>query len=262
MSKESRSSLEDSILESMDSDDQALLPYLPYILQDIWTLGTDPPAIITLIQENYDQTKDISILDLGCGKGAVSIQLADTLGCHCHGIDGVASFIEDAHDYAIRFAVDTLCSFEVGDIRKKILQLPSYDIIILGAIGPVFGNYTDTLRKIKSHLNPGGAVIIDDAYYADGLAPDAEYQRRSDILSQINSAEMVIVDEHILPNEVIQQANRKMYQQIESRSTELIKRHPQKKVLFEKYLKAQQVENEILESHVINTIFLLQEKIG
>lgn len=253
-------SLEISILESMDSEDRAILPHLWYILQDIWTLGTEPKAIINLLKDQYVEKENLSVLDLGCGKGAVSIQLAAALGCRCYGIDGIASFIEDAHQYARKFNVEDLCTFEVGDIRKKIKEFSAYDVIVLGAIGPVFGNYAETLQTMKSHLLPGGSIIIDDAYHIDDLHSETAYQSRSQISRQIHAEGMEIIDEHIFSKKVMQHANEEMFQNIKSRCEELILQFPDKKQLFEDYLKSQLDENQILESDVINAIFLLQKK--
>lgn len=253
-------SLKDSILESMDCEDRALLPHLPCIVQDIWTLGSDPKAIINLLKNKCVKTRDLSVLDLGCGKGAVSVQLSKELGCRCHGIDGIASFIDEARQYAKQYNVEELCTFEVGDIRKKIKELPSYDIIILGAIGPVFGSYTETIEKIKSHLNPKGFIVIDDAYLNDNAPSRPGYKTKTQLLAQIHATGMEIIDEHIFSKERMEQSNLDMFQKIKFRCEELMVKHPDKKQLFENYVNAQREENQILETDVINAIFLLQER--
>lgn len=253
-------SLKDSILESMDCEDRALLPYLPYIVQDIWTLGTDPQTIIELLIANIYRTSRRSVLDLGCGKGAVSVQLSKELGCRCHGIDGIASFIDEARQYAKQYNVEELCTFEVGDIRKKIKELPSYDIIILGAIGPVFGNYTETIDKIKSHLNPKGFIVIDDAYLIENAPSRPEYKNKTHLLAQIHTMGMEVIDEHIFSKKRMEHTNAEMFQKIKLRCEELMVKHPDKKQLFEDYLQAQIEENRTLESDVVNTLLLLQRR--
>ena len=253
-------SLKDSILESMDGEDRALLPFLPYLVQDIWTLGTDPNAVIELLIANLNGTSKLSILDLGCGKGAVSVHLSEELGCRCHGIDGVATFIDEARQYAKQYNVEELCTFEVADIRKKIKELPSFDIIILGAIGPVFGSYAQTIEKIKSRLNPKGFVIIDDAYLIENASSRPGYKKKGQVHTEIRSAGMEIIDEHIFSKKRMEHTNAEMFQKIKYRCEELVFKHPDKKQLFENYLKAQMEENQILESDVVNAIFLLQER--
>ena len=141
--------IEESVVIAMDGSDQKLFPYLPYILQDLWEIGADPEIIIGLIKKYFDNYTDLKILDLGCGKGAVSIKISKTLGCKCYGIDAVPEFIKYAQYKADEFQVSHLCKFEPGDIRKKIEKLTDYDIIILGAIGPVFGDYYKTLSTLS-----------------------------------------------------------------------------------------------------------------
>ena len=47
------------------------------------------------------------------------------------------------------YRLSHLCSFETGDIRKKIKELNNFDIIILGAIGQVFGDYFTTGNMVS-----------------------------------------------------------------------------------------------------------------
>ena len=68
--------IEESVLTAMDCTDSEILPYLPYILQDFWEIGSDPDVIIDLLKKHLSNTNNFKVLDLGCGKGAVSIIIA------------------------------------------------------------------------------------------------------------------------------------------------------------------------------------------
>ena len=74
-------SIEESVVTAMDGSDKELFPYLPYILQDIWEIDTDPATVIDILKANFQDFADLKILDLGCGKGAVSVKVAAALGC-------------------------------------------------------------------------------------------------------------------------------------------------------------------------------------
>ena len=64
-------SLEESVVIAMDGSDPELFPFLPYIMQDLWEIGSDPETIIRLIRKHADKPAGMKVLDLGCGKGAV-----------------------------------------------------------------------------------------------------------------------------------------------------------------------------------------------
>jgi len=158
---------EESVVTAMDGFDKELFPFLSYILQDLCEIGADPDAIIRLIRKHGKRYPELKVLDLGCGKGAMSVKVAKALGCRCYGIDAIPEFITFAHQKAIEYEVTHLCTFEVADIRKKVKDLSDYDIVILGAIGPVFGDYYITLITLTDCIKPQGIFIIDDGYIED-----------------------------------------------------------------------------------------------
>jgi ubiquinone/menaquinone biosynthesis C-methylase UbiE len=156
--------LEECIALAMDAQQEtAIIPFLPYILQDFWELGTPPEIVINLIQKNCRNYSSLNVLDLGCGKGATSVKLAEALKCSCYGIDGIFDFIETSKEKAREYGVDTLCRFEVGDVREKIKELGKFDVIIFGATGPIFDDYYTALTAISKHLTDEGIIIIEEA---------------------------------------------------------------------------------------------------
>ncbi|MBU4451076.1 MAG: methyltransferase domain-containing protein, partial [Actinobacteria bacterium] len=88
--------LEESVVTAMDGSDSGLFPFSPYILQDLWEIGASPEVIIELVRKHTNNYYSLSILDLGCGKGAVSIKLAKEFNCTCLGIDAIKEFINEA----------------------------------------------------------------------------------------------------------------------------------------------------------------------
>jgi ubiquinone/menaquinone biosynthesis C-methylase UbiE len=86
----------ESVVTAMDGTNKELYPYLPYIFQDIWEIGADPDVIIKLIKKHSTNCTNLEVLDLCCGKGAVSIKISKSLGCKCYGIDAVPEFISFA----------------------------------------------------------------------------------------------------------------------------------------------------------------------
>jgi ubiquinone/menaquinone biosynthesis C-methylase UbiE len=253
--------LNKSALDSLDGFEIELFPYLPYILQDLWEIGADPSIMLALIKENIKK-KNLRILDLGCGKGAVSINIAKELKCKVKGIDAVPEFIESANNYAIKHQVYNICEFEVGDIRTKITELKGFDIVILGAIGPILGNLYETLNILKNVLNAQGYVLLDDAYIDD--VSSASYNRcmqKSDFYNHILMTGFEIIQEVISYKNEIEDSDKSMYESIEKRVNELIFLYPEKRDLFLGYLLKQEYENNMLENELVTGTWLLKLKI-
>lgn len=274
-------SLQDSVRTSLDSTNPDIFPYLPYILQDSWGIGASFEDIKTLIEKHFETTQGLKVLDLGCGKGAVSIQLAQALGCSCVGIDGMPEFIDEARTKASQRNVNQLCAFLHADIRLVVEGFTGYDIIILGAIGPVLGNYYQTLSRLKHCLSEKGIIIIDDGYLPDTmLQSDNSIQNKElsennpqnkntendqinytafgkeEILKQASDAGFLLKEEIVMKSDTIINSNQKIFEALKRRCEELIHQHPSQKKIFEQYIKAQEGENSNLENNLICSTML------
>lgn len=251
-------SLEESVVTALDGDDKELFPFLPYILQDIWELGTLPEVIIRLLSGRTGLGDGFSVLDLGCGKGAVSVQVAARFGCRCHGIDAMPEFVAEARQKATEFGVDHLCTFETGDIRLRMKNLSPADVIILGAIGPVLGNYAETLAILKGCLTESGIILIDDGYigdHSDFIHP--LIQKRGEIMHQITSSGFRLLEEEIIGENDMKTMNAGIFAKLERRCRELSVRYPERKALFDGYIRKQAEENDVLENSIICSVMVL-----
>lgn len=232
-------SLEESVVTSMDGSDAGLFPFFPYILQDSWEIGSDPDVIIGLVRRHVKDYTDLRVLDLGCGKGAVSVKIAKELNCRCLGIDAIKEFIDEANRKACEYGVDHLCRFELGDIRQKVKVLTGFDIVILGSIGPVFGDYSQTLKALERCIEKNGKVIIDDGYVKN----DSEYShplilKQDVILNQIADSGMKLLGEAMIDRSHIKESNILIFENLKKRCQELIKKYPDKGELFNRYIEA------------------------
>jgi cyclopropane fatty-acyl-phospholipid synthase-like methyltransferase len=253
------SSLEEIVVTAMDGSDVELFPFLPYILQDVWELASSPKAIIYLVRKHTNDQSTFAVLDLGCGKGAVSINLAGEFKCTCFGIDAVEAFIEEANRRADEFGVRQLCRFEVGDIRLVSASWGQFEVIILGSIGPVFGDYYATLTAISQCLAPNGIIILDDGYIDD----NSEFthpliEKRSVLLQQIEQCNMEIIDEKVIEADDMKEFDNDIFENLKKRCEELIEKHPEKRTLFENYIRKQEEENEILETKVVCSTMVIK----
>jgi 2-polyprenyl-3-methyl-5-hydroxy-6-metoxy-1,4-benzoquinol methylase len=257
--------LAESILYSLDGgQDPRIYSYLPFLLQDLWELGTSAESVIQLIKKHKTYLPgEVHVLDLGCGKGAVSVRLALEFGFQCRGIDGMPEFIRAANHWAQHYQVQTLCGFECGDIRNWQPGDDLYDIIILGSIGSVFGSPQETLRQVKQFTRPSGLIMIADAYIPDDQAlhsPHPQYYYRKEIIRAIQDNHLKVLEEHPDNRSDAVRDNEKMYALIESRARELSEKYPDKQDIFSTYLREQQKENEILDNEVMSVTWLLRER--
>jgi cyclopropane fatty-acyl-phospholipid synthase-like methyltransferase len=257
----SMKSLEESVVTAMDGSENELYSYLPYILQDLWEIGASPKVIVDLVRKHTNDSSNLDILDLGCGKGAVSIKLAQEFNCTCLGIDAIKEFIREAEFKAKELLVDHICQFDVDDIRERIKVLPQFDIIILGAIGPVFGDYFCTLTSLSRCLKQNGIFIIDDGY----IEKDSDFihplmQKKEIILQQINDSGMQFVDEVIIKDDELKDTDEYIFENLKIRCDELVEKYPDKKRLFENYIKKQEEENDILETKVVSSTMVVRKK--
>ncbi len=246
-----RDSLTESVARAMDGSDSRIVPFLPYILQDSWELGTDPETVIDIVRRHTRGHSRLRIADLGCGKGAVSVRLAGSFGCRSLGLDGIREFVDGAEAKALEAGVSRLCLFEVGDIRERIEALGRYDVIVLGAIGQVFGDYRATLATLAPHLRGDGLIVIDDGFLPDDSASaHPQVLKRGEAMSQIAAAGMRLVEEVSVEEEAVKSQNETMFRDLRKRCLELMARFPERKAIFEDYIRRQVEENEFLESGV------------
>jgi len=254
--------IEESVLTAMDCTDIKIWPYLPYILQDFWEIGSDPDVMINLIKKHLSNLNNLKVLDLGCGKGVVSINLAKQINCECYGIDAIPEFISFSASKADEYGVGNLCKFEVGDIREKIGTLAKYDVIILGAIGQVFGNYFETLTLLNNNLKDGGIVIIDDGYIEDESSFKHDHVfSKSDLKKQISDAGMQLIDEvNVSGDKNVTENYDTEYNNLLKRCQELIAKYPDKAEIFINYCDQQKKEYENMKTEIKCSTMVIKRK--
>ena len=165
-------------------------------------------------------------------------------------------------DYkAIEYKVNHLCIFEIGDIREKMKELSGYDVVILGAIGPVFGDYFSTLSNLAKCLKGNGIFIIDDAYINNNSDFSHPLMfKKSDIVQQIEKAGMKLVENDIMNRDYIVDSDHYIFDNLKKRCQELIEKYPNKQNLFLDYIRRQEIENDVLENKVICTTLVIKKK--
>ena len=118
--------------------DPSITSLIPTLLADFYALGSYPDRIASMLAPLGLPTPS-RVLDIGCGKGAVAIEIARALGLQVHGVDMLEAFVKEARQRAGAQGVETLCSFECGDAHELLEQPAQYDVVLLISVGEIFG---------------------------------------------------------------------------------------------------------------------------
>jgi len=248
--------VEEKLAKSLTAETTELLPYLAYLLQDLWELGSSPRDVADMAREHLHLSSDTKLLDLACGKGAVSIHLAAAFGCQVKGIDLMPEFIDVAKEKAKEYRVEHLCEFVVGDINQAVESERDYDIAILGAVGDVLGPPEATIGKLKRVIKRGGHMFIDDGYAREEL--NAVCLTRGQWLQVIAAADMKLIAEKLVESQELVAVNSEQQTHIANRAGELRILHPDKAELFDGYVASQLAECNQLESDISGVTMLLR----
>ena len=252
---------EEKLARSLTAETTELIPFLPYLLQDFWELGSDPDVIVKLILKHAALPKDAQILDLACGKGAVSVKLAKKLGVKVKGIDLTPEFIDYAAGKAKEYGVGDLCEFVQGDICDAVNNEKGYDCTVFGAAGNVLGDPAQTLEALKATVKTGGYILIDECYLPDSAGREDVKYKNYEYLTEAQWAalfkekglELIEADENGDSGADTGMAD------ITARVNELIKEYPDKRDIFEGYIRSQQNEYDDIDSSLICVTWILRK---
>ena len=249
-------------LDSLDAGDAELIPFIPTILQDLWVLGSMPAYVIELVEKHIPITTVKNVVDLGCGKGAVLIQLSQALGLSGLGIDLLPAFVEAAQQKAVQWGVSDRVTFEVGDIREAVTHHRDIDLLIYGDDSDVLGDEQETLAALQNCIASSGWVILETTYHTlvederSGVPDRAEFARRA------KAAGLQFIDSVLWDKDTIRSINESNTQSIRAHIGTLIEAHPDKKNLFIEYLKNQEEECRLLENEMACATILFRSDKG
>lgn len=240
-----------------------LLPHLPELLGDIWVLGSWPGHIVDLLRPLELEPETTRVLEVGCGKGAVCVPIAQQLDLPVHGIDLFAPFIEEAKTKAHEAGVAGRCRFEVADMRAFIGEGANYDLVILAAVGAVMGSYENTIGWLRKAVRPGGYVVIDDGYLVDSASEKRPLgyefcHDRAETIRQLTVHGDVIEREIVVPAEELRAYNQANTGHIRRRAQRLAREHPEMAEALKAYVQSQIDECEFLEKETVAAIWLLR----
>lgn len=238
-----------------------LLPYVTELLADLDELGSDAELIAEIIEE-LRLPPTSHIIDLGCGKGAVSFEVASELGFRVTGVDLFEPFIIACHTEAEKAGLSHQCRFVCGNIQHIAGDIESGDMAIMAALGDVMGPPDQTIAIIRKYVRPGGFMILSDGYLKDNTAERfagfENYQTRENTLQALCSSGDVLIREIIEPADSSVDEDDEESNLILKRALSLASRHPELAGDFLEFAKSQREENSFLTRHFVSAIWLLQ----
>jgi SAM-dependent methyltransferase len=110
-------------------------------------------------------TAGLSLLDVGCGPGTITVDLARRLAPgRVVGIDSAAEIIEQAAGLAFDEGVGN-ADFRVGDIYALDFPDASFDIVHAHQVLQHVANPVAAMREVRRVLKPGGLFAARDVDY-------------------------------------------------------------------------------------------------
>ncbi|MGO1318146.1 MAG: class I SAM-dependent methyltransferase, partial [Cellulomonadaceae bacterium] len=108
----------------------------------------------------------LSVLDVGCGPGTITVDLAQTVAPGVvTGIDTSAKVLEQARQHAATAGVENV-DFVEADVYALPFDADSFDIVHAHQVLQHLSDPVLALREIKRITKPGGLVAVRDADYA------------------------------------------------------------------------------------------------
>lgn len=166
--------LAQSIAESMDAE-YDLVPFLADLLADLEDLGARAEDVLRIVAEAGLQAglqAGARVLDMGSGKGAAAIAIAQQYEVDVLGLDAHPDFVTHANQRAQLAGVQNRCRFEVADVAL-FEPAGERDLLLYLAMGDLLGDTGQTLGALRRHVAPGGHILIDDAYLATPTQAEA-----------------------------------------------------------------------------------------
>lgn len=253
--------IEQSIDDSLEVE-KHLLPYMPYLLQDMWVLGSSEDHIFEALRDLNLPSDQTTVLDLGCGKGGVSVRLAEKFGFKVTGVDVMDVFLDDARTKAEEHHVSHLCQFINQDIHEFVSDDHHFDVVILASLGGILGDLNQTVSKLRNQVRTGGYLLIDDGYLRDKNSLDRKgydhYRNHQNTINELTMYNDKIIRE-ISTTEFSLKINDEYLSLIRKRGAELIKKHSELKDDITTYIRLQEEECDIIENEIEGALWLIQK---
>jgi len=248
----------DEVAQSL-SGDARLLPYLPELLQDLWSLGLGTgPTLRLLARAGLDERTDLHVLDLACGKGEALVRLAEQFGWRGTGVDLMPAFINEGRKRAAEHGVSHLVRLQVRDLSEAAANGEPVDLILFGMDSNALGGLADALRAVQRRLAPAGHIVLSTVWERAGRPRLTSALSEEETRHAVQAAGLTLVGEEFLAADWVRSQNEGNTARIRHRASELALRYPDKQGWFDDYVKVQEDESRQLEEDLVCAVLLLR----
>lgn len=244
----------------MDAEPE-LLPVLPALLAELEDLGARAVDVVAVLQ-HAALPPGARGLDLGCGKGAAALAVAERFGLQMLGLDALPAFVEHARAAADRRGLLARCHFDVGDLRARVAAGGDFDLVMMLALGDLLGDSAETVAALRACVRPGGYLLIDDAYLAPDADPDDPALQgcsdRAGLVAGLCAQGDRVVHERVIDGPGEQAFYAGTTARIVARCEQLAPQHPALAEAIRAFAERQRQEVALLSGPVVGALWLLQ----
>ena len=235
----------------------ALLPFAAELLSDFEELGSDSDTIVEALAA-VNLPASATVLDLGCGKGAVAIAIAKAFDCQVIGVELMRPFIDSCRAAAQAAGLTHHCTFVCDNIVRFAEVTEPADAVVLAALGDVLGPLETTVRLLRKLVRAGGHLVIADAFIRDDGSRDfpgfEDYCSHDEVVRRLqvhgDSVVRVVLEppDECEPREML----------IRDRAASLAARHPEHAKALFAFADAQEAEARFLREHTVAAVWVVQ----
>lgn len=237
--------------------DERLLAVAPALLGDLEALGGEPDMVADILA-SLGVAEDAEVVDLGAGKGATALAVAQRLGCRVVGVDLFGPFVEHANRRARELGLYPRASFRLASVTDPPPDPPTADVAIFSAMGDVLGPLDEAMTVLRRWVRPGGLIVVDDSVLTDAaaarIAGFEQYADRAQTRQRLQAHGDVVVAEHEPP----QDDDDDEAQALRARAEALAAEHPHLADLLLEFAADQEAEYAYLAEDTTPVIWVIQ----
>jgi SAM-dependent methyltransferase len=242
--------------------DPILSRYIPELVADLWALGASPERYVESLSALGLRGERVRVLDLGCGKGAAAVTIAGELGVCVTGVDLNERFLAVAEAKAREYGVSRRCRFRRGDMRAFVRTARGFDAAVYASVGTALGSdFTEIVGLLRSCVNSGGYMVIDDGCLKDSAPADTVYRHyrpHDETVRMLTAHGDILVRELHIPDEEKASLNRRYIDALVAGARRVTAEHPDLGEKVERFIESQRNECRRIEQDLSGMVWILE----